>query len=222
LDLQEAGASNTIRETEEPAMSATTAEPKLVVGPELAGTLMTPEEFDAVEDFDPAYRYELIHGVLVVAPIPQEAEVGPNEWLGHQLLIYHEQHPQGGCLDATLPERYVRTSTGRRRADRVIWVKLGRMPDPRRDTPAIVAEFVSAGRRDRDRDYIDKRHEYEAAGVQEYWVIDRFRREMTVYSTKDLPGGVRVVAEKETYTTALLPGFELPLARLLAIADAWN
>ena len=35
----------------------------------LAGTHMTPEEFDAVQDCDEAYRYELIHGVLVVTPM---------------------------------------------------------------------------------------------------------------------------------------------------------
>ena len=32
-------------------------------------------------------------------------------------------------------------------------------------------------------------------------------------------GEERVVSERETYTTDLLPGFELPLARLLTIAD---
>jgi hypothetical protein len=31
-----------------------------------------------------------------------------------------------------------------------------------------------------------------------------------------------VVTEHETYTTPLLPGFELPLARLFAAADDWK
>jgi hypothetical protein len=30
------------------------------------------------------------------------------------------------------------------------------------------------------------------------------------------------VRENETYRPALLPGFELPLARLLAVANAWG
>jgi hypothetical protein len=29
-----------------------------------------------------------------------------------------------------------------------------------------------------------------------------------------------VITKRETYTTSLLPGFELPLAQLLAVADA--
>lgn len=45
-------------------MNASSVEPALVLGLELNGTLMTPEEFDAVEEYDEDYRYELIHGVL--------------------------------------------------------------------------------------------------------------------------------------------------------------
>jgi len=71
---------------------------------ESAGRLLTPEEFDAVADYDELYRYELIHGVLVVTPIPSEAEVGPNEHLGRWLLNYREDHPLGKSLDDTLPE----------------------------------------------------------------------------------------------------------------------
>ncbi|MBV8196014.1 MAG: hypothetical protein JOY80_10880, partial [Candidatus Dormibacteraeota bacterium] len=41
-------------------------ETKLVLGPGLAGTLMTPDEFHAANEVDEDFRYELIHGVLVV------------------------------------------------------------------------------------------------------------------------------------------------------------
>ena len=59
---------------------------KLVLGPGLAGTLMTPDEFDAVDEVDEDYTYELIHGVLIVSPPPLEEERGPNEKLG--VLLY--------------------------------------------------------------------------------------------------------------------------------------
>src|SRR5688572_13244764 len=89
------------------------------IGLESNGMLMTPEEFDAIKDYDDNYTYELVHGVLVVNPIPLAGEVGPNEFLGARLLGYQEYHPQGKSLDATLPERYIRVSRGRRNADRV-------------------------------------------------------------------------------------------------------
>ncbi len=194
--------------------------PKL--GPASAGVLKTPEEFDAVEEWDEEYNYELIHGVLVVSPIPLEQEADPNEVLGYLLRRYSEDNPQGSALDKTLPERYIRTQTSRRRADRVIWAGLGQRLDPKLDVPTIVAEFVSEGKRSFKRDYEEKRREYREIGVTEYWVIDRFQRTMSVFSNQPGVPPIRVVAATETYQTPLLPGFELPLAGLLAAADEWD
>jgi Uma2 family endonuclease len=137
------------------------------------------------------------------------------------LRQHQHEHPQAAALDETLPERYVRTSIGRRRADRVVWLGLGRRPDPATDVPAIVVEFVSASRRDRRRDYEEKRREYREAGVVEYWIVDRFARIITVYRNPLEEPDEVVVAEQETYRTPLLPGFELPLARLLTVSDRW-
>ena len=195
----------------------------LVLSPDMAGTLMTPAEFDAAEvDDDDGSRYELIQGMLIVTPIPLEAEADPNEELGRLLRNYQESHPQGHALDKTLFERHVFGGRNRRRPDRVIWAGLGRLPKPRRDPPAIIVEFVSQGRRNRERDYVEKRREYKALGVQEYWVIDRFHRTMTVYGAKISPKGKKVVPENGVYATPILPGFALPLARLFAVADQWK
>ena len=115
-------------------------------------------------------------------------------------------------------EQYVRPGDSRRRADRVIWVGLGRTPDPKVDVPAIVVEFVSKDKRDRERDYVVKRHEYMQLGVREYWIIDRFERAMTVVR----PDGELRVEENDIYTTGLLPNFELPLKDLLGLSDDWQ
>jgi Uma2 family endonuclease len=194
---------------------------KLVLGPRLAGTAMTPEEFDAVEEYDEEYCYELINGVLVVTPFPEAEEAAANEELGYWLRCYRSEHPRGSVLDATLPRQYVFTRFNRRLADRLVWTGLGRLPNRQTDLPSIVADFVPAALRDRPRDYANKRREYLEAGIAGYWIIDRFRRTLTV--VRNQPGGPQelVVRENETYQPPLLPGFELPLARLLAVADAW-
>jgi Uma2 family endonuclease len=192
---------------------------KLVLGPELAGTLMTPAEFDAVTEWDKDFSYELIHGVLIVSPIPAGSEVGPNEELARLLLNYLYDHPQGKALDDTLGERYVRTQDSRRKADRVIWAGLGRRPSEKEDPTTIVVEFVSKAKRDRLRDYEEKRDEYLAIPVEEYWIIDRYRRIMTVCRRR---GKDLVVKDGETYRTKLLPGFQLDIARLFAVADRWD
>jgi Uma2 family endonuclease len=191
----------------------------LVLGPALAGTLMSAEEFDQAEDFDQSFTYELIHGVLVVAPPPLEEERGPNEELGLLLRLYKMNHPDGRALDDTLPEQHVRTPDNRRRADRVIWTGLGRTPNPLVDIPTIAVEFVSEGKRSRLRDYDEKRAEYHAAGVGEYWIIDRFSRSMTAFRSD---GSIVAIPQDGTYRTPLLPGFELPFARLLDVADRWR
>jgi Uma2 family endonuclease len=113
-------------------------------------------------------------------------------------------------------EREVQTNVGTRRVDRAIWCGLGRSPDSRVDLPTIIVEFVSPGRRAFVRDYQDKRKEYLELGCREYWVIDRFQRRLTVYRTDQEP---IVIEEGQNYETSQLPGFQLPLARLLKFAD---
>lgn len=198
--------------------------PRTRIGPRSAGALMTVEEFDATPGsaWDDRYHYELIRGVLVVSPAVANAEADPNDELGHLLRTYQETHPNGPALDATMPERTVPTTENRRRCDRAVWVGLGRLPDTENDVPAVVVEFVSPQRRDALRDYEQKRDEYLAVGVREYWIIDRFRRIMTVYRKGAFGPVHRIVAEAENYETELLPGFVLPLARLLGRADQWK
>jgi Uma2 family endonuclease len=188
-----------------------------------SGVLMNTEEFDNLPAsvFNRWLRYELINGVLIVTPPAGNGEVDPNEDLGFLLRYYQEFHPLGSIIDKVLYEQTIYATTNRRRADRAIWLGLGRVPDVKKDIPAIIVEFVSKQKRDYKRDYEEKKAEYLAIGVREYWIIDRFQRIMTVH--RNVPEGVAtlVIPETETYQTDLLPGFVLPLARILAKADDW-
>jgi Uma2 family endonuclease len=186
------------------------------IGPDSNGMLMTPEEFDTAEEWEEGYRYELVRGVLIVTPSPELEVRKAYDELGYWLRSWRDTHPRGRILDDTAPEHTIATRTGRRRADRVVWCGLGRLPDYRRETPRIAIEFVACSSRGRKRDFIEKRAEYAEVGIEEYWVIDRYRRTMTVFrgATEE-----RVVREGEVYITDLLPGFELNLSALLRIAD---
>lgn len=186
------------------------------LGPESNGMHMTIEEFQSVADWDESHRYELIRGVVIVTPAPSLGERNPNDELGYFLRTYRDA--PGSTLDGTVPEHDIATSNGVRRADRVVWAGLGRVPVAE-DLPTIVIEFVSRSSRDRQRDYVEKRSEYAELGVAEYWVIDRFDRSLTVCFAG---GGDRVVRAGESYETELLPGFTLPLDELLAAADRYG
>ena len=200
--------------------TATVKRRAAVIGPEHNGILMTPWEFDRAE-FAEGWRYELVHGVLIVSSTPSRNERDPNQELGYLLRVYQDTHPRGAILDATLPEETVATGDNRRRADRVIWTGLGRLP-ARGDVPSVIIEFVSAGRRSWLRDYETKRDEYKAIGVKQYWIVNRFDHTMTVYSFQAGKARRRVYRQNQTFKTDLLPGFELPLARLFALADRWE
>lgn len=184
-----------------------------------AGLSMTLAEFDAINDFEEGYRFELINGVVVVTPEPAPSHWSANDELGRLLRNYGEDHPQGSCLSGTVPEVYLLTSYAKRRADRALWIGLGRDPEPKHDTPAIVIEIVSPGREAFLRDFEKKRDEYLELGCSEYWVIDKSDRTMTVFR-RSVP--CHIVKENQVYSTPLLPGFELPLAKILRAADMYK
>ncbi len=119
-----------------------------------------------------------------------------------------------------MPEEEIRTTQNRRRVDRAIWAGLGRDPEEA-EAPTIAVEFVSKGKINQERDYIAKRAEFREIGLREYWVVDRFRRCLTVYRFGGEKDEELHIPADKTYETPLLPGFVLELKRLLAVADRW-
>jgi Uma2 family endonuclease len=193
-----------------------------LIGPGAAGIRMSPDEYDAIppEEWERGYRYEVIQEVLVVTPPAGESQADPNDELGYLLRKFKESHPNGKLLDKTTIERQVRTSTGYRVCDRALWIGVGWPIRVCKDVPTIVVEFVSEGKRAFLRNYEEKRDEYLAIGVKKYWVIDRFRSQMTVYFAPPSKPDHRVIPRSEkVYMTPLLPGFELPFDRLLTLAE---
>lgn len=199
---------------------ATAETQTLKLGPRSNGMMLDPWEFDAA-DFERGWRYELINGVLIVNPAPLKQERDPNEELGHWLRQYQDDHAPGSSLDFTVSEETLYSGPHRRRPARAIWAGLGRLPKER-EAPTIAVEFVSEDKRSRERDYVTKRHEYHSIGVREYWIIDRFDRTMTVHRFDGSQVESTVVTADQSYTTPLLPGFELPLSRLFELADRWS
>lgn len=192
----------------------------LQLGPPSNGVQLSPWEFDAAE-FEPGWRYELVNGVLIVNPARLRGERDPNDELGRWLPNYQMNDPHGASLDLTVPEETVYLGPHRRRVDRAIWTGLGRLPHEQ-EPPTIAVEFVSEGRAGREQDYDIKRNEYLGIGVREYWIIDRFARQMTVYRIERERTVKKIISARQTYTTPLLPGFKLPLGQLLKLADRWN
>ena len=83
--------------------------------------------------------------------------------------------------------------------------------------PEIVIEIASRGTRKRD-ETIEKRL-YERSGVAEYWVVDPECETIRIY-TRGARGFGRprelAAEDGDVLTTSLLPGLEIPLARVFA------
>lgn len=183
------------------------------------GLLMTPSEFLAIEECDERFRYELVRGVVVVGPNSTDAEADLSDELGYRLLSYQENHSHGAALDGTMYERHIRTEMSVRRIGRAIYTGLNRRPNSRRDTPSIIVDFVPHSRQALLRDYIVRRDEFFEVGVKEYWVLSYSQCTMTVFFPPPAEPAYRQITNYDTYTTPLLPGFELPFGTLMRLVD---
>ena len=133
--------------------------------------------------------YELIDGELVKLP-PESEE---NNWLAlnlrdslirvlrRRLVRVHACEIQVPVLqpnDAAnrYPDLVILQPEHLELTQRRLTITLD-MPPPR-----LIAEVVSPGKTNRDRDYIHKRSQYAAIGVPEYWLLDPVTQTVTVLS----------------------------------------
>jgi Uma2 family endonuclease len=85
-----------------------------------------------------------------------------------------------------------------------------------RGAPDLVIEILSASTRHRDETL--KRDRYERLGVKEYWIIDSWRKAVSVLPRNQhglfSPSSDLTAAAGDVLTTPLLPRFEIPLRNL--------
>jgi Uma2 family endonuclease len=84
--------------------------------------------------------------------------------------------------------------------------------------PEIVVEVVSPS--SAERDYGEKREDYLAFGVLEYWIIDAERGEMLVLKRTRGEWAERILGGRGNYRTRVLPGFSLAVAPIFEAAEA--
>ncbi len=90
-------------------------------------------------------------------------------------------------------------------------IKAGPAPQPEqfiRLVPNIVVEILSPATAQKDR--TEKRSVYEENGVEEYWIVDPKRKEVTVYHHSGRRfGRGKVFTVRDTLRSRPLPGFTL-------------
>ena len=165
---------------------------------------------------DDGLRHEIIEGEHYVTPAPTTRHQRISVRLLYLMQDYLERHAIGEVFiapyDVLLSEINVFVPDllyiSDQRSHLITSKNLQGPPD-------LVIEILSPSTRSRDERL--KRDVYERAGVDEYWLVDPDHDVIDVYRREGGAFSAPVRHEKgQVLTTPLLPGFELPLDKVLA------
>src|SRR3990172_11805724 len=155
------------------------SKPMLSLGRTEHGAAISHAEF-AEAQFDEPWRYERVKGRLIVMNPPGHDHHITVEPFRNHLGAYKLAHPD--VVEFVVQESWTLVDDETERLpDIAVYLRTGstsaRIPER---VPELVFEIVSESADDRRRDYVEKRADYERAGVQEYVIVDRFEHRLTV------------------------------------------
>jgi Uma2 family endonuclease len=191
----------------------------VTIGPKDHGRRMTLEEFMAADNVE-GYQYELIDGRLYVSPVPDLPAGRVELWILGLLMRYAWDHPE--VINAVFPRARVFVPRRRRVTNPEPDVAayrnfpLDRPFDELRwqdVSPLLVVEVLSED--DPDKDLVRNVQLYlRLPSIREYWILDPLqegpdRPHLLVHRRWGRRWRTLRFASGETYTTRLLPGFEL-------------
>ncbi|GAB4149807.1 MAG: Uma2 family endonuclease [Cyanobacteria bacterium J069] len=154
---------------------------------------LTFEEYlriqDELEQTQPDQRYELIDGALV--ELPPESEL--NNWIANHLFllfvaaqVVNPRLIRTHACEIQVPVLLPKDAANRYPdlvilRDEHLALTQARLTITREmPPPRLIAEVVSPGRANRERDYDRKRNQYAAIAIPEYWLIDPELQSVTV------------------------------------------
>lgn len=192
---------------------------RLKLGPADHNQPLTWEEYQAAE-YQPGYRYELIHGRLYVSPAPKLPHDRHVQFMDRKLYEYSKACPEIFNMVTTGAEVHVPPASGDEepitcpRPDVSAYKKV----PPRRDlqwediSPFLVVEVLSPDNIEKDlgRNLVLY---HRVPTIKEYWVVDGLtdpdRPSMRVYRRWGQKWRRIDVPFDTVYTTPHLPGFAL-------------
>lgn len=166
---------------------------------------------------DDGQRHELIDGEHYVTPSPNTKHQCIVGVLHGLIWGYLESHPIGQVFSAPFDVVFSVFDIvepdllylSRESAAKAL------TPDNVKGVPDLVVEIVSKATRKRDETI--KRQLYEQSGVSEYWLVDPKIERVRIYRNEGAQFASPVEltrAAGDVLTTPMLPGLELPLARV--------
>ncbi len=189
------------------------SKPQLYVTESDAGLELSCEEF-AEADFQPPFGYERARRRIVVIPPPGFEHSLIKDHFRDYLGAYRLENRE--LVDHVFSEPWfqIDDSTDRTPDICVYLTKPEETEKHPRRVPDIIFEIVSP-ESPHDRDYKEKRKDYERQGVKEYVIVDRFEHCVTLLQLEDGKYSQTRLSNTDSYTTPLLPGLQIPLKGIL-------
>jgi Uma2 family endonuclease len=192
------------------------------IGPPDHGRRMSLADFEHAETVEGSL-YELGRGVIIVSDVPNPPHFAQVSTLRLHLAAYVLAHPgriygiaAGGECKILLSDL-----DSERHPDLAVY----RTPPPGEGSevwyiwvPEIVIEVVSPD--SEHRDYFEKREEYLAFGVLEYWIFNADRDELLVLRRHGGRWAEQTIRPPQTYSTRRLPGLVIDCAAVFQAARA--
>jgi len=189
---------------------------------------MTFEEFLAYDDGTDT-RYELTNGVPVEVPEESDLNLKLARWLARlleavvefDLIRTHASTVQvtplpGINKENRFPDLMVLTPD----LDRLLEKEKSSAIRLDMPNPALIAEVVSPYKNDRDpnyqRDYVDKRKQYEHRRIPEYWIVDPTAQKVTVLQLKGDNYTEQIFTEQDSIDSTAFPALELTADQIFA------
>lgn len=178
------------------------------IGPGDHGRHMSLAEFDLAEG-QGGFLYELARGVVTVVDVPRPEHFDQIDAIQDQLRAYKTANP--GQIHRIGEGSDCKILLADLNSERHPDLSVYKTPRPISDDevwsiwiPELVIEVVSPG--SEQRDYVEKREEYLAFGVKEYWIVDAQRQEVLVLQRRGGQWNQKVLRPGEIYEPPLFPG----------------
>ena len=169
-------------------------------------------------------RYEWIDGVLVAMATESEF----NEWLSAALQLYFMNSGSVRprlvkCFNCELELPVLQPKQARNRFPDLVILRPEHIELTQKrltirldmPSPALVVEVVSPGKVNRDRDYEEKRAQYEVREIPEYWLLDPSQAQVTVLTLREDTYRSTVFTADQKIVSLAFPAFSLTAKQVL-------
>lgn len=165
-------------------------------------------------------RYEIIDGELFVTRSPHRK----HQQISGKIFRYLDAWSEISDLGETILAPGIIFSDGDNVCPDLVWVSNERLAVIEDEAghligaPELVVEVLSPGKKNERRDKEAKLKLYSITGVQEYWIVDRFKKQVEIYRRHQAKLVlVATLYNNDDITSPLLPDFCCSIDRFFVL-----